>query len=133
MPSGRRATMQGSGAAPARSGVLAWLEQAIDASGDILYEWDLASDAIAWAGRVEGLFAGAAPRTGAAFRALVNPQDLPARAEALETGAAFDCEYRLRTEDGEFGWVHDRGASIFGFDGTPQRIVGSLRLITARK
>ena len=34
----------------AESGQFEWLQHAIEASGDLLYDWDLASDTITWIG-----------------------------------------------------------------------------------
>lgn len=118
---------------------LGWLRRAVEAAGDIVYEWDLASDQINWVGRFTEVFGGdqLLPRTGEAFNARLSPEDLPQRLKALgdhlSHGEGYDCEYRVRGENGSFCWVHDRGAAETGPNGTPQRMVGSLRLITARK
>lgn len=117
-----------------------WLHRAIEASGDVFYDWDLRTDRIAWAGRGAALFGtgqfdGLA--TGDGFTARISPEDLPGRVKALrehiESGVSYDCEYRLRGEAGAFVWVHDRGAVTVGPDGQPVRLIGSLRPITARK
>ena len=129
--------MERSGILPERADALAWLRRAVDASGDVLYDWDLTSDAIVWAGRVEELFFAGAPRSGETFKSRINPEDLVLRlktlSEHMEQGTTFDCEYRVRGDNGEFSWVNDRGAAAVALDGTAQRVVGSLRLITARK
>lgn len=120
-------------------GQLEWLHRAIEAAGDIVYEWDLASDGITWVGRFTEVFGDATmlPRSGEAFNARLNPEDLPVRLEALgdhlSHGLGYDCEFRVRGENGSFCWVHDRGAAEMGPHGTPLRMIGSLRLITARK
>ena len=120
-------------------GQLAWLQRAIEAAGDIVYEWDLASDQITWVGRFAEIFGGESllPRTGEAFNARLNPEDLPMRLKALgdhlSHGETYDCEFRVRGENGSFCWVHDRGAAEAAGNGSPQRMVGSLRLVTARK
>jgi len=118
---------------------LEWLRQAIEAAGDIVYEWDLASDEITWVGRFTEVFGGEhmLPRTGEALNARLNPEDLPIRLKAigdhLSHGQPYDCEFRVRGENGSFCWVHDRGAAERGPNGAARRMVGSLRLITARK
>ncbi|GIK98919.1 MAG: GGDEF-domain containing protein [Alphaproteobacteria bacterium] len=120
-------------------GQIGWLHRAIEAAGDIVYEWDLASDQVTWIGRVADVFGGEAmlPRTGDAFNARLNPEDLPVRLEALgdhlSHSQPYDCEFRVRGENGSFCWVHDRGAAECGPDGAPLRMMGSLRLVTARK
>src|SRR3546814_10654890 len=65
---------------------LARLEMAIRASGDVLYEWDLASDRLAFFGDVSTLFTGGplpVPATGEALQARINPEDVPRRRRAL--------------------------------------------------
>src|SRR3546814_5795393 len=93
---------------------------AIRASGDVLYEWDLASDRLAFFGDVSTLLTGGplpVPATGEALQARINPEDVPRRRRALSDHFAgsseYDCEFRLRTRRGEFQWLHDRGAVEF--------------------
>lgn len=116
------------------------LRVAIEASGDLVYTWDLATDKIEWAGSSESVFGAdgaGVPVTGDHFNGRVNPEDLPHRMQALSehfTGAgAYDCEYRVRSSAGEFKWVHDRGAVQMSPSGTPIRFSGTLRLVEARR
>ncbi len=119
---------------------LARLRAAFDASGDILYDWDLATDALVLTGGWATSFGtcdGELPSTGEGFHARVNPEDLPGRMRALSehfTGTRrFDCEYRIRGGDGDLHWVHDRGSVELSPTGAPLRMIGVLRLITQRK
>lgn len=119
---------------------LARLRAAVEASGDILYDWDLATDVLILSGSVAALFgpaAGNRPTSGEAFSSRVNPGDMPARMRALSEHisglARYDCEYRVRGADGELQWVHDRGAVRLSSTGAPQQFVGVLRLVTQRK
>ena len=119
---------------------LSRLKSAIIASGDVIYDWDLASDTINWSGGVESLFSvkpNAIPSTAEAFHSRISPEDLPTRMRALSdhlTGTqVYDCEYRVRDDIGEFQWVHDRGAVEMSPTGTPTRLFGSLRRVTIRK
>jgi len=121
-------------------GELERLRAALRASGDVFYDWDLATDDIAWLGDVAGLLGASAarlPRSGEELHARINPEDLPWRMRALSDHMAgsgeYDCEYRLRGDEGAVRWVHDRGAVTFSPAGAPVRMAGSLRLITARK
>lgn len=114
--------------------------QAIAASGDIVYDWDLVTDTIQWSGRVKALFAENAPATtGGEFRALILADDQGTRAKLLQQHLEahgqreFECEYRLRGPDGRFIWVDDRGSAQFHPDGRPSHLFGSLRIVTARK
>lgn len=120
---------------------LSRLKAALMAAGDLAYEWDLASDKLSWQGQAEAFFdlsPEQLPATGDDFHAKVNPEDLPARmgqlADHFVTGGVFDCEYRVRTKNSsEFHWVHERSAVTLSASGVPSRLVGMLRLVTARK
>ncbi len=116
------------------------LRAAVDGSGDLVYSWDLATDRIDWVGRAAdflGLSSATVPRSGDRFHSRINPEDLPARMQALSEHFAgtmgYDCEYRIRASDGEFRWVHDRGTVEISPGGTPVRLSGMLRLVTQRK
>jgi diguanylate cyclase (GGDEF)-like protein/PAS domain S-box-containing protein len=50
----------------------------------------------------------------------------------FEEGTSFDLEYRVQHQDGEVRWINDRGRSIAGVDGRPERVDGILRDITDR-
>src|SRR5262245_11560688 len=112
---------------------------AIGATGDIAYEWDMERDELRWHGRTADLFgaAFASVRSGDALVGRICSDDQPARTKALTRHLAgeggYDCEYRLRDDAGEFVWVHDRGAVRPGPDGRPTRMVGILRGVTTRK
>ncbi len=113
---------------------------AIAAAGDIAYDWDLASDSVGWSGRVGALFGqGPIPITGAEFRSRVVADDQTNRAKLLQShfsahdGQEFECEYRLRAADGKVIWVEDRGSAQFHADGRPVRLLGTVRIVTARK
>ncbi len=116
------------------------LRAAIEASGDIVYDWDLATDKIDWIGQAVAVFGAdpaAVPHSGDRYSGRVNPEDLPVRMHALSEHFAgvtgYDCEYRIRGVNGDFQWVHDRGAVQLSSSGTPMRLSGTLRLITERK
>jgi diguanylate cyclase (GGDEF)-like protein len=110
---------------------------AVEAAGDVLYDWDLATDRLQWAGAVAGLFGETSqvlPQSGDEIHSCINPEDVPRRMGALSvhfSGAGeYDCEYRIRSEGGGFQWVHDRGAAEFSATGTPVRMVGVLDGLT---
>ncbi|MEQ8355364.1 MAG: EAL domain-containing protein [Kiloniellaceae bacterium] len=116
------------------------LEAAICASGDVVYDWDLATDQITFTGDIYSLFGAqdaVVPSTGEEVQARINPEDLPRRRRALSDHFAgsidYDCEFRLRTRQSEFQWLHDRGAVEYSPAGTPVRMSGIIRLVTLRK
>lgn len=119
---------------------LGWVRDAIEASGDLVYDWEFSTDGLAWVGFVSAFFdidAAQVPDSGSNFAAYIHSEDLPKRHQALTEHLArtrpYDCEYRLMRSRGEECWVHDRGQVQFGADGKPARLIGTLRLISARK
>lgn len=116
------------------------LEAALTAAGDVAYDWDLTTDEIAWTGSVAamlGIADGAVIGTGRALAGRLNPDDLLLRQQRLNAHwtrrTTFDCEYRVRAENGGFAWIHDRGTALFDAAGRPIRMHGVWRLITGRK
>ncbi len=109
---------------------------AMDASGDLAYTWDFASDSIVWGGQARTLL-GEGAGDGGALGARIETEDRPRRtlalAQHIETGTAFDCDYRLRLADGGMHWVHDRGRVERDGAGMPVRLNGVLRVIDRRK
>ncbi|HET8728283.1 MAG TPA: EAL domain-containing protein [Alphaproteobacteria bacterium] len=122
------------------TGEQALVAAAMQAAGDVGYEWDLQGDRIFWSEGMAGLFgtedAGPFSR-GDSYNGRVNPEDLPYRLKCLSdhyrTRQTFDCEYRIRQADGGFCWVHDRGFAEFDKNGKPIRLRGVLRPINRRK
>ena len=116
------------------------IRAAIEASGDILYDWNLATDKLTLLGATAPVFgqdATALPASGEDLNARINPEDMPVRMRALSEHIAghgpFDCEYRLSAGNGEPQWIHDRGAVEVSATGAPERLIGVLRLVTQRK
>ncbi len=116
------------------------LRNALAGSGDLAYDWDLTTDTISWSGRVTdvfGLSSATHINAGPQFHRLINPEDLLVRrrafSEHVASGAPFDCEYRIRGDGGEMIWVHERGAASLSSVGEPERLAGTLRVITERK
>jgi diguanylate cyclase (GGDEF)-like protein len=116
------------------------IKTALGAAGDVAYVWDLARDKITWLGRPETIFGFSAAKravSGGGFHRCINPEDLLTRSRLLSQhvreGVVFDCEYRVRADDGEVTWVHERGSVTLSAEGVPERLSGVLRPITARK
>ena len=116
------------------------LRNALAGSGDLAYDWDLTTDTISWSGRVTdvfGLSSATQINAGPQFHRLINPEDLLVRrrafSEHVASGVPFDCEYRIRGDGGEMVWVHERGAASLSTVGEPERLAGTVRMITERK
>ncbi|MFQ5783680.1 MAG: putative bifunctional diguanylate cyclase/phosphodiesterase [Alphaproteobacteria bacterium] len=116
------------------------LRMAVEASRDVVYDWDLATDAVIWSANVKqafGLSDAIDIATRTRFIARVNGEDLASltrlHREHKSSRAPFQIEYRLRRGDGEFCWVEDRGMTCFSPEGEPERVIGSIRIITSHK
>jgi diguanylate cyclase (GGDEF)-like protein/PAS domain S-box-containing protein len=115
------------------------LSAALEAAGDIAYSWDLDGDQLDWFGGLppQGLEFAAALATGRNFVSRIHPDDLVHRQLALaahfEGEAPFDCEYRLRDDDGAFLWVHERGRARPQGAGRPRVMLGIIRAVGDRK
>lgn len=118
-----------------------WLAEALVASCDIAYKWDVITDRIIWSGQTndirETLDGGGLPKTGEDFEKRIHPEDIPARRAALSahyaTGERFDCEYRLIDAGGNYRTVNDRGQVEFSKDGHPTVLRGIIRLDVEHK
>ncbi|MEK9660676.1 MAG: EAL domain-containing protein [Alphaproteobacteria bacterium] len=116
------------------------LVNVLAASGDLLFEWDLAADRIAWTGDI-ALVAGIASPTrvpsGDTYLRHIHPEDLPHRMVALnrhlEKSEPFDCEYRIRGDDGSFRWIRERAIVRVSPSGKPRTLTGVIRDISQRK
>lgn len=104
------------------------------------YDWCLVDNTIFWIGRLASLLGPTGAREmddGGAFHRRIHPDDMVRRRTCLtrhiEQGDAFDCEYRMRDDSGEFHWVHERGSVHLSAEGEPVRLAGTLRDISRGK
>jgi len=108
---------------------------ALAAAGDVAYIWDAAGDRFTWHGAIDGLTLSMVP-TGKALTKRIHSDDLPLRDQRLAAhvarGGELDCEYRIRLDNGDYAWVHDRGTAT-ALNGKLKRVTGVLRLVTSRK
>lgn len=116
------------------------LQSALNGAGDVAYIWDLRDDTMHWAGSLHDVFGSVGSigaENGEVFNERINIEDLSRRLHSLSRHLqgedVFDCEYRLRRDDGEFVWVHDKGSAMTGDDDLPDCLAGVLRLVTKRK
>ena len=126
--------------ADAESAELDRLRTALRASGDVIYEWDIATDAICWSDNVHqslGLADSADISTHAKLVKLINSEDRAAldrtQGDCLANGGSFQVEYRVRGSDGRFRWVSDHGVVRCTTEGLATRVVGAIRVITSHK
>ncbi len=114
---------------------------AVRGSNDGVWDWDLRSDEVYYSPRwkaILGLGPDAPLNTMAAWLERIHPADTSELEDALQRHLRgetehFDCEYRVRHEDGDWIWVSSRGVAVSGAAGEPRRMAGSLTDITTRK
>ncbi|MCC6990727.1 MAG: PAS domain S-box protein, partial [Acidobacteria bacterium] len=118
------------------------LAEALDATNDGLWEFDLASGAVyfspVWA-RLLGYAPDEVRPHVDFFWQTVHPDDI-GRVQAVVADhlegrrPSKELEVRLRTKGGEYRWFLDQGRVVQrAADGTPQRMVGTISDITERK
>ena len=114
------------------------LQLALDGASVCAWEWDIASDRIAWWGSVEPLVdVGEGPASVRAFLELVQPEDragvIAAVAAALERGVPIDAEFRIRRVDGTHRWLLAKGHVLHDATGAAVHVVGVALDIDRRK
>ncbi|MBI2396548.1 MAG: EAL domain-containing protein [Xanthomonadales bacterium] len=117
------------------------LKLALWGSGDSVWDWDLVQDTVHRAGLgFLGYDTEELAPTISTMEALIHPDDLPGvmeRLDRLRRGQARDysAEFRVRTKDGRWLWVLDRGKVVETDPATGQvtRIAGTLKNDQARK
>ncbi len=118
------------------------LKLALDSSEDGIWDWDVGAGAVHFSARwaaMLGLSLDEVPPTVEGWQALVHPDDLPqvqARLDDNVSGVAsdYDCEFRMRTQRGEWKWILARGKVVKrDAQGRALRLVGTHRDITERK
>jgi two-component system cell cycle sensor histidine kinase/response regulator CckA len=113
---------------------------AMKASQEVMYDWDVAADAILWNQNtlpVLGYRPDEMAATLADWEELVETADRPGMRERLHGAmageAAFAGEYRLRRRDGTLAWVLDQGVVVRDCAGKAVRVVGAMTDLTERK
>ncbi|WP_121256001.1 hybrid sensor histidine kinase/response regulator [Nocardioides ferulae] len=109
--------------------------QRISAIGS--WEWNLETGRVEWSDemyRITGEGRDFEPEVDS-FRLRVHPEDLPqfdqAAVDAQGSADSFDTNFRIVLPDGRERWMHGRGMTEWGPDGTPVRARGVVQDITA--
>ena len=115
---------------------------ALDGAGDGVWDWDMTSDRVYFSQGWKAMLGHEPQEIGEHLHewlSRVHPDDQPTRAAAIRSHAsgeatAYACEYRLRTKDGGWRWILDRGR-ITQRDpqGRGLRMIGTHADITDRK
>lgn len=115
---------------------------ALEASGDGVWDWNLASNQVIYSARWKTMLGYAPEDIGISleeWKKRVHPEDLSACLYAVEQHLkgrvpVYFSEFRMQSQDGQWKWIMDRGMVISrGPDGTPLRMVGTHTDISTRK
>jgi len=102
-----------------------------------LWDWDLATGQGHYSDGVGQCLGCELAPTIEAWQARLHPEDrdrvMAALAAHLERREAYDLEYRLRTEGGEYRWFHARGQAVWDGEARPIRMGGSIADVTDRR
>lgn len=104
-----------------------------------LWDWDIASDRIAWSERVYTLMGveTSVEPTFATFTDALHPEDRPRVVEAVqtcvETGGDYAIDFRVVLPDGAERWIQANGKPSVGADGRVEGMLGCILDITPRK
>ncbi len=115
----------------------------VKATNDAIWDWDLVTNKVFMVGdtykKLFGYDIVDAHSPGDLWENIIHPEDRERVVAKLwklirEGGASkWEDEYRLRRNDGEYAYVHDRGHLIYSADQRPIRMIGAIQDITARK
>lgn len=111
----------------------------LEASKAGWWHWDLIHDQITADAQTKALF-GLAPDAEASFKVFLErldpeqiPQVLEELPQAMTSTGEFDSEFHLLWPDGSSHWVLARGQAFRNESGEPQRMMGLVMDVTARK
>ena len=115
-------------------------EAAIQARGEILYDYDVTTGEMTYGGTFEEVLGYSAEDLVdglARWIELIHPEDRAAfdkeSRHALDTRGPFSLEYRVRCRDGSSIVVQDDGRLFTDATGAPTRVIGFIADITERK
>lgn len=114
------------------------LRLAMEVAEIAAWQWDLASDQMTWSADPEALFGFPAGAFGPELRIVrtLHPDDAPRVQAAIDlamTTGLYECEYRAVRPDQSVVWITERGRMVHAEDGTPQKVVGVSRDISAQR
>ena len=103
----------------------------VERANDGTWDWDLQSGAMEFSARWQGMlqFTGEnVPTSMEEWKRLIHSDDNEAVLMRMQNHLEgltphFNAEYRVRNRDGDFRWIHSRGAAIRHASGKPYRMV----------
>jgi two-component system, cell cycle sensor histidine kinase and response regulator CckA len=115
-------------------------EAIINASGQVLYDWDSKTNEVIFGGNFQHVLGYTAEEMAgglAHWAQLVHPEDVAAFHQeierVIETRESFHLEYRVRRKDGSYIYVDDHGYFFLDAQDAVARMVGFVRDITKRR
>ncbi|MDX2243701.1 MAG: PAS domain S-box protein [Leptolyngbyaceae cyanobacterium bins.302] len=118
------------------------LQMALEASGDGLWDWSIATGDVYYNPQyllMLGYEVGELPNTLATWEYLTHPDDHPwvldiLNAHLKDTSAPYAFDYRVRTKSGEWKWIAVYGRVVARDEqGNPLRMIGTHRDVSDRK
>ena len=119
------------------------LQMALNAAKMGTWEWEIPTDRLIWSAEVSsiyGLDERESVRTVTDFLEQIHPDDRAAIQRRIvelidrrKQGDSYDEEYRIVWPNGDIRWVASKGSVIFGEDGNPLRMIGTIMDATERK
>ncbi len=112
---------------------------ALEATGEVTYDWDVTTGEIQWNRNVLKAFGYSPEEMGGigAWEERIHPEDRPrvdqALRSSLATGEPFEAAYRFRRANGSYAFVLDRGMVQRNAQGQPVRMVGAMADLSERK
>ena len=110
------------------------------ATNDVVWDWDLQTDALWWNENFETAFGH--PRDGAvditSWTSHLHPDDLDRVVHGIHAvidqgGSAWTDDYRFRRADGSYADIYDRGFVLRDSRGAPTRMLGAMMDMTERR
>lgn len=105
-----------------------------------IWDWDLRTNSLYWSPQLQqmlGLTTGQFKGTLYDFENRVLPDDLEKTMQTarqhIESGTPFNCDFRMRHEDGYTVWISSKGQAIWDASGKPMRMAGSMEDVTEKK
>ena len=113
---------------------------AAQASGQVLFEYDLETDQDTWGPNFEEVLGhplNAFPEGIQAYFSHIHPEEQPAYQCILDqdrmSAEPYQIEVRLRAADGTYRWIEERGMTRYDAQGNALQVIGYLRNISDRK
>jgi PAS domain S-box-containing protein len=116
------------------------LNSALDAADLGVWDWDLVTGRIVWAGhhdRIFGFAPGEFDGRYESFNSRVHPEDRDALTKkiqvALRDGTPYAQEFRIVRPDGSMRWIAGRGSAQYDASGRAVRMIGVVADVSDRK